>query len=116
MIDVSRNRISEIKEGAFSDKCEDVEECTYDFFLIDTTVSSACYADLLVNFIFHDVGKNWVNMDLYFSVVYRISQVDDCPFHYLKYLNIRDNKVGPEGASEKAFQILPEDMYLETDR
>ena len=51
-----------------------------------------------------------------FFVVYRISQVKDCPFRHLKYLNIRDNNIGPEDATEKSFQILPEDMYLETDR
>ena len=60
--------------------------------------------------------KYKIDNNLYYFIVYRISQVKDCPFRHLKYLNIRDNNVGPEGATEKAFQILPEDMYLETDR
>ncbi len=45
-----------------------------------------------------------------------LSGYKDCPFHHLKYLNMRDNEVGPDEADANAFIMLPPDMYLETDR
>ena len=52
----------------------------------------------------------------YFLTVYRIQNIPNCQFKHLKYLNIRHNKIGPDDANAKAFEELPENMYLETDR